>query len=426
MIKREKYLKKINDNLWDISTILFLIWARQVWKTTLLESLFYFKYIKKKESLFLFWDELINFWINNYESLFSYIKNKTDIKKIKYLIIDEAQALENIWLSLKIFIDKIRRWEFAFKIIVSGSWSLNIFKWMTDTLTWRKTIIKIYPFNFEEFLIAKWEKFEFWTEEWRLKIYLNYFKEYILFGWYPKIVLTESPEKKWKLFISLLNDYIFRDVILLLKEKEIIKFREFLKIISSKVWTTINITSLIEELWISRKIVEKYLFVVENTFLLEKIDGFIWWKITKEVKKKFKIYFNDIWMLRYLIWINEWVWDLKWKVIENFVFNEINSSKKDWQEIYFWQTRNLSEVDFIIENKINFKLIPIEVKSWNRDIFTKSYNNFTENYKENIEYWIITSESVFKKREKKDVKIYFLPYLMISFLNNITKLEKND
>jgi len=60
--------------------------------------------------------------------------------------------------------------------------------------------------------------------------------------------LTNDPEEKWRLFISLLNDYIFRDVVLLLKEKEIIKFREFLKIISSKIGSTINITSLIEEL----------------------------------------------------------------------------------------------------------------------------------------------------------------------------------
>lgn len=419
MIKREKYLNKIKIDLKDLSTILFLIWARQVWKTTLIESLFFFGYIKKEDSLVLFWDELVNYWINDWQDLLSYIKSKKDINSLKYLIIDEAQALNNIWMTLKILIDKARRNEINFKIIVSWSWSLNIFKWITDTLTGRKTIIKVFPFSFEEFLLTKQEIFAFWEEEWRLKTYLNYFKEYILFWWYPKVVLTNDPEEKWRLFISLLNDYIFRDVVLLLKEKEIIKFREFLKIISSKIGSTINITSLIEELWIQRKTVEKYLFVVENTFLLEKIDSFVWWKATKEIKKKFKIYFNDIWMLRYLLWVNEWVWDLKWKVIENFAFNEISFSKKSWQEIYFWQTRDQAEVDFVLQNKIDFTLLPIEIKSWNRDIFTASYRSFLETYKDNISYWIITTENLNKIRENHNLEVYFLPYLMISFFNEM-------
>ncbi len=413
MFKREKYLKKIIEELNDFSTILFLIWARQVGKTTLLESLLYFNYIKEKESLFLYWDELINYNIDNYENLLAYIKSKIDLEKLKYLIIDEAQYLENIGLSLKILIDKIRKKEFNFKIIVSGSGSLNMFKWMTDTLTWRKVVIHVYPFSFEEFLLVKWEKDIYSYSDYKIKKYLEYFKEYSIFWWYPKVVLTKDPEKKFKIFFNLLNDYIFKDVVLLLKQKEIIKFREFLKIIASKVGSTINISSLTEELWISRNILEKYLFVVENTFLLEKVEGFVWWKASKEIKKKFEIFFNDLWMLRFLLWINEWVWDLKWKVIENFVFNELNFYKKSFEQIYFWQTRNKAEVDFILQNKINFKLIPIEVKSANRDNFTESYNNFFDKYIDQIDFWIFTTKEIYKIREKNNKNIIFIPYIFL-------------
>jgi len=49
-------------------------------------------------------------------------------EKIKYLIIDEAQYIPNIGLILKILIDDIRLKKFNFKVIVSGSGSLNIFR----------------------------------------------------------------------------------------------------------------------------------------------------------------------------------------------------------------------------------------------------------------------------------------------------------
>ena len=413
IIKREKYLNKILKDLSKLDKILFVIWARQVWKTTILQSLLKFGYIPAENTLFLQGDKLLGFWISDYNSFISFLKNKISIKKLKYLIIDEAQYIPNIGLILKILIDDIRLKKFNFKVIVSGSGSLNIFRWMTDSLIWRKTVIKIYPLDWEEFLIFKWEKNLYWLESWRIKYYENLFNEYLLFWWYPKVVLTEDFYEKFELFNQILQDYIYKDIALLLKENEILKFQEFLKLIASKIWSKINISDIVQQLWIKRYVYEKFFFIIENTFLLEKIQPFVWWNVSKELKKYYKVYFNDLGMLRYLLGLNQWIWDFKWKVVENFVFNFINVNKNSWQKIMYWNTASGAEVDFIVQDQVSFKLIPIEAKNKDKDNFWKSYINFFKAYNDQIDFWVIVTSSLIKQRQLNWKTVKFLPYKLI-------------
>ena len=410
MIKREKYLNKITEKLNNNNKILFLIWARQVWKTTLLQGLVKYKIINWKNTFFLYWDEISSLWIQDYQWFIEYIQIQKSLKTIKYLILDEAQYIKNIWLILKILIDKIRIWDFNFKIIVSWSWSLNIFSGITDSLIGRKNIIHVMPFSFEEFLLTKEINFTKTQTKWITEKYLSYFQEYILFGWYPDVIMAKDKETKFNIFKSIFDDYIFKDVSLLLENKDIIKFKQFLKLIASKIWNYISISTLVEELWVSRYILEKYMFVVENTFLLQKINPRIGWKFQNEIKKKHKIYFNDIGMLRYLLWMSERVWDFKWKIIENFVCNQILLSKQNYQELFFWWTFDGWEVDFVLEDQVKFKITPIEVKSWNKTNIPKSFSNFYEKYENKITKWIITTENT--SIERWNIKI--IPYIYIS------------
>jgi predicted AAA+ superfamily ATPase len=56
-------------------------------------------------------------------------------------------------------------------------------------------------------------------------------------------------------------------------------------------------------------------------------------------------------------------------VVENFVFNFINVNKNSWQKIMYWNTASGAEVDFIVQDQVNFKLIPIEAKNKDKDNF---------------------------------------------------------
>ena len=418
MIERKKYLSKIKKDLSKKENILFLIGARQVGKTTLLKSLLEFGYISKEETLFLQGDSLVSFGIKNFDDLVSFIKNQISLEKLKYLIIDEAQYIYNIGLILKVLIDKIRLWELNFKVIVSGSGYLNIFRWMTDSLIWRKTIVKVYPLDWEEFLIFKWEKSLYWLETRRIEYYEKFFSEYVLFGSYPKVVLTDNPNEKYEILYQIWQDYLYKDIALFLKEKEIMKFQEFLRLVASKVCSKINVSQLVDELWIKRYVFEKFFFLIENTFLLEKIEWFVGGKVSKETKKYYKIYFNDIGILRYLLGVWNWVGDLKWKVVENFVFNWLNVNKESWHKLMYWNTGGGAEVDFVLQNQIDFGLVPIEVKTLDKDNFGKSYINFFKYYGESIKYGIITTKSLIKVRELEWKQIWFLSYKLIHNLKD--------
>jgi predicted AAA+ superfamily ATPase len=75
-----------------------------------------------------------------------------DLASVDCICIDEAQYITNIGIILKHLIDMVRAGTYSFKIIVTGSGSLNVFKGMSDTLTGRKMIIPVYPLSFQEFL----------------------------------------------------------------------------------------------------------------------------------------------------------------------------------------------------------------------------------------------------------------------------------
>jgi len=161
IFKREKYLNQILENISNKEEILFLVWPRQAWKTTLLKSLTYFGYFQDDEVIFLEWNFFIENWINCFKDFIWYLQVNYDLSSKKILIIDEAQAVPNLWNILFQFINQIRRGVYNLKIIVSGSWSLKIFKNLTDSLVGKKYIIYVWPFDFEEFVKAKWRNYFF-------------------------------------------------------------------------------------------------------------------------------------------------------------------------------------------------------------------------------------------------------------------------
>jgi predicted AAA+ superfamily ATPase len=71
MIRREKYISKI-ENILDMNKSIFLVWARQVWKTSLM------KYVKNnleksKKSFYLNFDEIATSSSLKFNNLWEFI-----------------------------------------------------------------------------------------------------------------------------------------------------------------------------------------------------------------------------------------------------------------------------------------------------------------------------------------------------------------
>lgn len=411
---RKKYLNQV-DNFLANKNSLILVGPRQVWKSSLIKILIEEKIIENV--CLLNWDDLQFEKFSSPKEFLEFLDFKYDILNKDFLIIDEAQKIQDIWIFIKYLVDKNKNWEINLKTIISWSWSLKIFQWITDSLIWRYDLINIKPFDFQEFLEFSWvrlEKIDLKNFENVPEFFLSeikkFFEIYKKFWGYPDVVLAKTEEEKKSKLKNIYNDYLYKDIAFLLKNEDFISFEKFLKIIASKIWSLISIQNLAEELWVKRSVVEKFFDVLKSSFLFSEVQPFSWWKVSNEIKQQKKYYIVDLWMLNYLLWIFDFSWEFKWKIVENFVFNEVSINKKDYQDILFWQNKNWTEVDFLLIDKFDKNIETFEVKSWTRDVIPKSLLAFLDKYWEFVNNNLITSDWVFKNRKLDWKSFSFLDF----------------
>ena len=112
------------------------------------------------------------------------------------VLIDEAQRVKNIGLTLKLFADQLK----DIQVIATGSSAFELSNEINEPLTGRKYEYTLYPFSMREL------SNEFgWLETNRL------LEERILYGMYPEIVL--NPGEKKNLLKEITRSYLFKDLL---------------------------------------------------------------------------------------------------------------------------------------------------------------------------------------------------------------------
>lgn len=391
-IERKIYseIKKNFDN----EKILLLLWARQVWKTTILKSLE--KDFKDKiQTSFLTLEnpEILKRLNENPDNIFNliWLKNSQD----QIIFIDEIQYLDNPTNFLKYIYDQYSE---NVKLVVTWSSSFYIDQKFKDSLIWRKKIFNIYTLDFFEFLDFKNES------KLKEKILNNksvplifksdfdsLFLEYITFGWYPEIVLLEDKEEKISRLKDYAFDYIKKDIFdAKISDQE--KFFDLIKILSSQTWELVNNNEIANTLNLSSPTVEKFLYVLQKSFIISLIKPFHT-NIRKELTKMKKVYFYDLWLRNVFLWNFENIENRmdKWWYLENIIFKEFLYKLKETDGIKFWRNQSQNEVDFVIDWKEAF-----EVKFSEKLINKKKYKKFLETY-EKIPLEFLTFENFFEE-----------------------------
>ncbi len=382
MIKRLVEKKLIHET--ETDSILTMIGARQVGKTTLLNILKNHLLKKKKiVNLFTLEDKSLLSELNEHpKNIFNYIDFDSDKQ---YLLIDEIQYLDDPSNFLKYIYDLYHE---KIKLIVTGSSAFYIDKKYKDSLAGRKKIVYIRHLTFSEFLLAKKEtnlskkisSFSYWNKNTKLKL-LNQEKdkvywllnEYFIFGSYPKIVFekTKNEKKEYlkELHLSFLQKDIFEAGI-----KNELKFYELIKLLAYQSGELLNINELSNTLNVSRDAVENYLYVLEKSFIIKIIRPFHK-NIRKELAKMPEMYFLDTGYRNSILNSFDKIdsrFD-KGMAFETLFFNELN--KQNLDSINFWRTKGKNEVDFIINEKFAFEL------KFNRKKFNiNKYKSFVKLY----------------------------------------------
>lgn len=317
--------------------ILVLYGARQVGKTTLIKDLL--KNFAK--TLYLQGDD-------PKDSILLQNKSAQELKEVvigyDLVVIDEAQRIKDIGITLKLIADNIPE----VKIIASGSSSFELANKLSEPLTGRNRKFYLYPLSIKELVVAYGEI----TVNKELETYLT-------FGLYPKIVSAESRAEKSLLIKELTSDYLFKDLFMLGDIRNSFAFEKLLKLLALRIGSEISYAELAKEIGISRDTVLNYINLLEQAFIIFRLTP-LYTNKTKEINKSHKIYFYDI-GIRNAILNNTDPLDLrpdKGAIFENFFIAEkikLREYSGRNSEVHFWKNRGGGEVDFIeiYNNNIN-------------------------------------------------------------------------
>ncbi len=375
-IRAEKYL--------ETDDILLFVGSRQAGKTTILKQLKEKLEAKKKNTFFLNLEELEYLGLLN-ESPRNLFKILTlDTNQKNYVFIDEIQYLKNPSNFLKFIFDE---YQGKIKLIVSGSSDFYIDKKFKDSLAGRKKIFQVATLNFREFLRFKNEEnlagldFSGLGLVDKEKI-AQYFGEYMIYGAYPRVVLSALNEKK-EILQEIAFSYIKKDVYAAnIKQEE--TFYQLFKILARDAGNLVNASELASTLGVSKTSIDNFLYVMQKSFHIILTRPF-YRNVRKELTRMPKIYFGDLGLRNFFM--NDFSSFTqrsdKGGLLENAVFRQL-SDKYGIDEIKFWRTADGHEVDFVVEEKIAY-----EVKVNPEKLKVKNYKIFKENYPK-LDFLVVT------------------------------------
>jgi predicted AAA+ superfamily ATPase len=153
-----------------------------------------------------------------------------------------------------------------------------------------------------------------------------------------------------------------------------------LKILASQSGQILNQQSLSRETNLSLPTVQKYLSILEETYVIKLVSPFSK-SPSVEITKNPKIFMYDS-GLQSILWLDNFQSTLLGSVFETNVFGEL-AKKYGRNDIHFWRNKQQKEIDFIIELP-NLKILPIEVKTNFAQFSKKSINTFLKKYKQSL------------------------------------------
>ena len=361
--------KNIEKRLKDGKAII-LFGPRQVGKSTLMELM---------EEQF---EKPIVYWNGDQSDIRNILQNptsdflKTLIGTAKTLIIDEAQRIENIGIIIKLITDQIKN----VKVIATGSSSFDLANKINEPLTGRKWEYQLFPLSFEEMTNQNG-----FLEERRL------LEHRLVFGYYPEIVT--NPGDEIERLKNLSESYLYKDVLQWENIQKPEKLEKLLTALALQMGNEVSYNELSQLIGIDNLTVEKYIKLLEQSFIIFRLDGFNR-NLRNEIKKGKKIYFYDN-GIRNAILNNFNPLNLRddvGKLWENFLISErmkTNSYHLKNLKTYFWRTHAQQEIDYLEEAEGKFYAYEFK---WNDRKKAKIPKNFSETYKPEIEK-IITKEN---------------------------------
>ncbi|TVR73054.1 MAG: ATP-binding protein [Marinilabiliales bacterium] len=300
------------------------------------------------------------------------------VGKHRLVMIDEAQRVLNIGLTLKIVIDQLP----DVQLIVTGSSALDLSNMVNEPLTGRKFEYLLFPLSIKEL-----------TDHYGYVETSRRLNNLIVFGSYPDVV--NNPGAEPEILNNLVSSYLFKDVFMYqdIRKPEFID--RLLEAVALQLASEVSYNELAQVLGTDSHTVQRYLSLLEKAFIIFRLRSFSR-NARNELKKSRKIYFYDN-GVRNAILSNFSPLETRTDIgalWENYFISErlkYLHYNKIYARRYFWRTTQQQEVDYIEDH--DGKLKAFELK-WNPVRKYKFPLTFTRNYPE-ADCNVITPENIY-------------------------------
>lgn len=360
MISRE--LERIVREKMFAGKAIIILGPRQVGKSTLLKLL---QQDMDRKSLLLNCDlkdikqQLTSPGINDLRRL---------IGNYDIVIIDEAQRVRDIGLTLKIITDQLPE----VQLIATGSSSLELSNSVNEPLTGRKYEYQLFPLSIKELV----------DHSGFVETNRN-IEHYMIFGTYPDVINHTGNESE--VLNNLVSSYLFKDVFAFqdIRKPEFVE--QLLEALALQVASEVSFNELARHLQTDPHTVERYIGLLEKAFIIFRLRSFNR-NLRTELKKSRKIYFYDNGVRNAILGNYSPIKSrtdvgLLW---ENFFIAERMKRlhyDKQYARRYFWRTTQQQEVDYLEESDGLLKAFEIK---WNPSRKVSFPLTFTRNYPETI------------------------------------------
>jgi hypothetical protein len=343
------YLKRLAEQaLRDIlagDKVGIVLGARQVGKTTLVEHV-----LASHSATFLNFDVAVDQARFSAAAALAPNEALRSLGNPPVLVIDEAQRMPEVSRIVKGWHDA----RLPARFLLLGSSSLNLLDQAAESLTGRNRKLVLPPLLFSEAL---------GTQEWATAIAARehlrrhfapqlrtFLLQRLAFGSYPEVVTGDNPIQ---LLRELSSDYLWKDVLQtgLVKTPDLI--RRLLTLLAHQAGSEVSINELATQLQMTRPTVDRYLDLLEQTFVIFRLPAFST-NPRKEIAKSQKVFFWDTGIRNALLSAystDEFrpdigaLWE-NWVVAEVAKHNVLLGSPA---ELHFWRSRAKSEVDLVVK-----------------------------------------------------------------------------
>ena len=322
---------------------IILLGARQVGKTTLLKKIIQEQHV---EALYLNCDEpqtvvaLTNCNLKELQMI---------VGANKFVVIDEAQKVNNIGLTLKLIVDNMP----DVQVIATGSSAFELRNCLNEPLTGRKYEYQMFPISSKEIYQSSG--------------YLDLkglLETRLIYGSYPDILNHANDARE--LLRMLTDSYLYKDILATdnLRKPDVLD--KLLRALAFQVGSEVSYNELAQTVGTDSKTVERYIELLEKCYIIFRLHG-LSRNLRNELKKAKKIYFYDNGVRNAVI---QQFAPLELRndagaLWENFFISERvkrNHYQLNYCNTYFWRTKSQLEIDYIEEQ--NGQMTVFEMK-WN-------------------------------------------------------------